>query len=76
MVAPIKFLSGRQQQQKIGIEGSTEEKKVLEVVGRVGIGTTIFEQTTELEVRGDVKFNNDITIDLMILLIFIDQLIY
>jgi hypothetical protein len=63
MVAPIKFLSGRQQQQKIGVEGSTEEKKVLEVVGRVGIGTTIFEPTVELEVRGDVKFNNDITID-------------
>ena len=63
MVAPIKFLSGRQQQQKIGVEGSTEEKKVLEVVGRVGIGTTIFEPTVELEVRGDVKFSNDITID-------------
>ena len=38
MVAPIKFLSGRQQQQKIGVEGSTESVKVLEVVGRTGIG--------------------------------------
>ena len=27
MAAPIRFLSGRQQQQKIGIEGSTEDKK-------------------------------------------------
>ena len=53
MVAPIRFLSGRQQQQKIGIEGSTENQKVLEVVGRVGIGTTIFEPSVELEVRGD-----------------------
>lgn len=54
MVAPIRFLSGRQQEQKIGIEGSTEEKKVLEVVGRVGVGTTIFNPTTELEVRGSL----------------------
>ena len=52
MAAPIRFLSGRNQQQKIGIEGSTENQKVLEVVGRVGIGTTIFEPTSELDVRG------------------------
>ena len=55
MAAPIRFLSGRNQQQKIGIEGSTDNQKVLEVVGRVGIGTTIFEPTSEFEVRGDVK---------------------
>jgi hypothetical protein len=53
MAAPIRFLSGRQQQQKIGIEGSTENQKVLEVVGRVGIGTTIFNTSVELEVHGD-----------------------
>ena len=52
MAAPIRFLSGRQQQQKIGIEGSTDNQKVLEVVGRVGIGTTIFDPTLQLEVRG------------------------
>ena len=27
MAAPIRFLSGRNQQQKIGIEGSTENQK-------------------------------------------------
>ena len=43
MAAPIRFLSGRQQQQKIGIEGSTDNQKVLEVVGQVGIGTTVFD---------------------------------
>ena len=61
MAAPIRFLSGRNQQQKIGIEGSTENQKVLEVVGRVGIGTTIFEPTSELEVRGDIKISGILT---------------
>ena len=57
MAAPIRFLSGRQQQQKIGIEGSTDNEKVLEVVGRVGIGTTVFEPSTQLEVRGDTNIS-------------------
>ena len=61
MAAPIRFLSGRQQQQKIGIEGSTDNEKVLEVVGRVGIGTTIFEPDSELEVRGDIKVSGIVT---------------
>ena len=63
MVAPIRFLSGRQQQQKIGVEGSTENQKVLEVIGRAGIGTTIFEPSTELEVRGDFKVSGTSTFD-------------
>jgi len=62
MAAPIRFLSGRNQQQKIGIEGSTENQKVLEVVGRVGIGTTIFEPDSELEVRGDVIVSGELTV--------------
>ena len=61
MAAPIRFLSGRNQQQKIGIEGSTDNQKVLEVVGRVGIGTTIFEPTSELEVRGDAIISGILT---------------
>ena len=61
MAAPIRFLSGRQQQQKIGIEGSTENQKVLEVVGRVGIGTTVFEPDSELDIRGSVSIANTIT---------------
>ena len=61
MAAPVRFLSGRQQQQKIGIEGSTDNEKVLEVVGRVGIGTTIFEPDSELEVRGDIKVSGIVT---------------
>ena len=46
MAAPIRFLSGRQQQQKIGIEGSTDNQKVLEVVGQVGIGTVSYTHLT------------------------------
>ena len=61
MAAPIRFLSGRQQQQKIGIEGSTDNQKVLEVVGQVGIGTTVFEPSTQLEVRGDVSVSGVLT---------------
>ena len=62
MAAPIRFLSGRQQQQKIGIEGSTEDKKVLEVVGRAGIGTTSFEPTKVLDVRGDAIVEGTTTV--------------
>ena len=62
MVAPIKYLSGRQQQQKLGIEGDSENKKVLEVVGQVGIGTTIFDTDSQLDVRGDINFDGDLTI--------------
>lgn len=62
MAAPVRFLSGRYQQQKIGIQGSTENQKVLEVVGRTGIGTTIFEPTTELEVRGNASVSGILTV--------------
>ena len=61
MAAPIRFLSGRQQQQKIGIEGSTDNQKVLEVVGQVGIGTTVFEPSVQLEVRGDASISGVLT---------------
>ena len=58
MAVPIRFLSGRQQQQKIGIEGSTENQKVFEVIGRAGIGTVIFEPQSELDVRGEIRAEN------------------
>ena len=37
-------------------------KKVLEVVGRAGIGTTIFEPNVELDVRGDVLVSGILTV--------------
>src|SRR6056300_1885841 len=62
MVAPIKFLSGRQQQQKIGVEGSTENEKVLEVIGRVGIGTTIFDADYNLDVHGTANVSGTLSV--------------
>ena len=62
MVAPIRYLSRREQQQKIGILSSTEDEKVLEVVGRVGIGTTIFEPSVSLDVRGDTIVSGNLGI--------------
>ena len=62
MASPTRFLSGRQQEQKIGIEGSTGNQKVLEVVGQVGIGTTIFETRTELDVRGNAVVSGILTV--------------
>jgi hypothetical protein len=56
MVAPIRFLSGRQQQQKIGVIGSTEDTKVLEVIGRVGIGS--INPTADLDVVGLTELDN------------------
>lgn len=63
MTAPIRFLTGRQQQQKIGVEGSTENQKVLEVVGLVGIGSTIFEPSATLDVRGSVNIRDGLTLN-------------
>ena len=56
-----KYLSGRNANQKIGIVGSTEEQKVLEVIGNVGIGTTVFEPTEKVDVRGSVSVADTIT---------------
>ena len=62
MVAPIRFLTGRQQQQKIGVIDSTENSKVLEVIGRVGIGTTVFEPTNLLDIRGDANISTNLRV--------------
>jgi len=58
-----KFLSGRNANQKIGILDSTENQKVLEVIGRVGIGTTVFDPNYQLDVRGDVFIRDALTVD-------------
>ena len=62
MVAPIRYLSRRIQEQKIGILQSTEEEKVLEVVGRVGIGTTIFDAEYNLDVRGTANVSGILSV--------------
>lgn len=48
-----KFLSGRKPQFSIGVSSSTENKTVLDVTGKVGIGTTV--ATASLDVIGGVK---------------------
>jgi hypothetical protein len=58
MVAPVRYLSRREQQQKLGILGYTEQDKVLEVIGRVGIGTTIFDADYNLDVRGNARITD------------------
>ena len=49
-----KYLSNRQQNLNIGIVSYTEDKTVLEVTGKVGIGTTNAQYS--LDVVGDINF--------------------
>ncbi len=48
-----KYLSNRQKNLKVGISSYTESQTVLEVTGKVGIGTT--NATQELDVAGDTR---------------------
>ena len=49
-----KYNSNRQQNLKIGISSYTEDKTVLEITGKVGIGTTNAQYS--LDVVGDINF--------------------
>jgi hypothetical protein len=48
-----KNLSGRQKNLKVGISSYTESQTVLEITGKVGIGTT--NATQDLDVAGDIR---------------------
>ena len=52
-----RFLSGRNANQKVGIVGVTTQK-VLEVVGQVGIGSTVFDTLYDLDVRGSANIRD------------------
>jgi hypothetical protein len=54
-----KYISNRQRNLKIGIVSYTEDKTVLEVTGKVGIGTT--NATSKLHVVGDVRVSGVVT---------------
>ena len=54
-----KYISNRQQNIKIGIVSYTEGKTVLEVTGKVGIGTT--NATSKLHVIGDARVTGVVT---------------
>jgi hypothetical protein len=54
-----KFLSGRQKNLKIGITSYSENTQVLGVIGRVGIGSTVFDAEYDLDIRGNTKFSGN-----------------
>jgi len=56
-----KFLSGRNANIKAGIVGYSTGK-TLEVIGRVGIGSTIFDPIADLDVRGSTNISGDLYI--------------
>jgi len=57
-----KFLSGRQKNLKIGITSYSENTQVLQVIGRVGIGSTVFSADYDLDVRGTSRFSGNVTL--------------
>ena len=58
-----KFLSGRNSNIKAGIVGYSTGK-TLEVIGNVGIGSTIFNPVADLDVRGSLKVRDTLTVDI------------
>jgi hypothetical protein len=56
-----KFLSGRQTQLNVGVSSSTESKTVLQITGKVGIGTTNADRRS-LYVIGDTEITGVTTL--------------
>lgn len=52
------FLTGRETELKIGVSQFSEDKTSLEVIGRVGLGTT--NASCELDVIGNAQFHNEV----------------
>lgn len=57
-----KFLSGRQKNLNIGIVSYSEGTQVLGVLGRVGIGATIFNAEYDLDVRGNTNLFGNVVL--------------
>ena len=61
-----KFLSGRQKNLKLGVDSYTESQVSLEVVGRVGIGSTIPEGSLDVggasNFRGPLSFGSTVNV--------------
>ena len=68
-----KFLSGRQKNLKLGVDSYTESQVSLEVVGRVGIGSTIPEGSLDVggasNFRGPLSFGSTVNVSTGALLI-------
>lgn len=56
-----RYLSGRTANQKIGVVGFTTDKS-LEVIGLVGIGSTIFDPVATFDVRGSANIRDTLTV--------------
>jgi len=59
MAGPVRYLSGRQDTLRLGIQGHSEELTSLQVLSRVGIGTT--NATADLYVKGGAEVTGIIT---------------
>jgi hypothetical protein len=55
-----KYTSGRQRNLKVGISSYSENTQVVSVIGRVGIGSTVFNADYDLDVRGTAKFSGNV----------------
>ena len=56
-----KYASGNQERLRLGFTNNNENDTSLRVVGRVGIGTTIFDASSSLDVRGDANISGTLT---------------
>ena len=56
-----KYVSGRQRELKVGLSSYSENKTVIQTVGKVGVGTTNAEQYS-LKVIGDTNIVGDINV--------------
>ena len=56
-----KYASGNQEKLRLGFIGNNENDNSLKVVGRTGIGTTVFDADRALVVRGDVSIGSATT---------------
>ena len=56
-----KYASGNQEKLRLGFVGNNEDDNSLRVVGRAGIGTTVFDADRAFVVRGDVSIGSATT---------------
>ena len=57
-----KYASGNQERLRVGFTNNNEDDTSLRVVGNVGIGTTVFDASESLDVRGNVDVDGDVNI--------------
>ena len=53
-----KYVSGRQRKLQVGLSSYSEGTQVVEVIGRVGIGSTVFGAQYDLDVRGNTNLGS------------------